>query len=72
MTIQESSMTRQEIIKAANKVLSYNHLEMMEAMERVLGTFGEDNKDEFSAVYDEVQNILYPHGTGEDAVYCEN
>ncbi|SOK58838.1 hypothetical protein [Yersinia phage fHe-Yen9-03] len=65
-------MTREERIEAAHKVLSYKHLEMMEAMERVLGTFGEENKDKFAAVYDEVENILYPHGAGEDAVYCEN
>lgn len=65
-------MTREERIQAAHKVLSYKHLEMMEAMERVLGKYSESNADEFSAVYDEVENILYPHGCGEDAVYCEH
>lgn len=65
-------MTREERIQAAHAVLSYKHLEMMEAMERVLGKYSESNADEFSAVYDEVENILYPHGRGEDAVYCEH
>ncbi len=64
-------MTKDEITKAANKVLSYKHLDRVEALERVLGKYCERNAHEFNAVHEEVENILHPHGTGEDATYTE-
>ena len=64
-------MTRKEAKELANKVLSYKHLGTDEAMERVLGKYNDSKLAEYSAVYDEIQNIRYPHGRGEDATNCE-
>lgn len=64
-------MTKEEITRAAYTVLAYKHLGRVEAMERVLGKFSESNAHEFNAVHEEIENILHPHGTGEDAAYCE-
>ena len=64
-------MTKKEIRELANKVLSHKHLGTDDAMERVLGKYDDSKLAVFSAVYDEIQNIRYPHGCGEDATNCE-
>lgn len=55
----------------AARALSYKHLGTCEAIERVAGKFSEQTKDLHSAIYDEIENMLYPHGKGEDQVLCE-
>ncbi|EBS4516643.1 hypothetical protein DQT32_04440 [Salmonella enterica subsp. enterica serovar Braenderup] len=64
-------MTKEDVRTLANKVLSYKHLGTDDAMERVLGKYNDSKLALFSAVYDEIQNIRYPHGRGEDATNCE-
>lgn len=63
--------TQVNVSELAARALSYKHLGTCEAIERVAGKFSEENKDLHSAIYDEMENILYPHGTGEDSNYCE-
>jgi hypothetical protein len=42
-----------------------------DALEHVLGEHTEKNANTYQAVFDEVQNILHPHGTGEDSIHCD-
>lgn len=64
-------MTQHEITVLAERALTYKHLGTSEAIERVAGKFSTATKDLHSAIYDAMENILFPHGTGEDATYCE-
>ncbi|WNA15710.1 hypothetical protein XaC1_67 [Xanthomonas phage XaC1] len=64
-------MTNTDVTLLASKALSYLHLGTCEAIERVVGKFTEENKDLHSAVFDELEEIMYPHGKGEDAAYYE-
>lgn len=56
-----------DINALANKVLARKHLGIDDAMQRVLGEYTEKNANLYSSVLDEIENILYPHGSGEDA-----
>lgn len=42
-----------------------------EAIQVVLGEYNDRTANLYQEVFDEVQNIQYPHGSGEDASYCE-
>lgn len=60
-----------EIRILANQVLNKRYLGIEEAMERIIGPYCEQNADVHAAVFNEVQDILNPHGQGEDATYYE-
>lgn len=55
----------------ANRVLAMKHLGISEAMVIVIGEFNDSTANLHQAVFEEIENIMYPHGYGEDAVYCE-
>lgn len=61
-----------EVRLLANQVLNKRYLGIEEAMERIIGKYTEQNADVHAAVFNEIQDILNPHGTGEDEVYCES
>lgn len=62
-------MTRVE--QLANNVIARKRFGIDEAMTSVLGEFTKENANLYNDVWDEVQRILYPHGSGEDATHCE-
>ncbi|UYE98460.1 hypothetical protein XbC2_31 [Xanthomonas phage XbC2] len=64
-------MATERIKQLANNVLARKHLGINEAMESVLGEYTKENANVYNDVFDEVQNILHPHGQGEDAVHCD-
>jgi len=64
-------MATERIKQLANNVLARKHLGINEAMEVVIGTYTKENANVYNDVFEEVQNILHPHGQGEDAVHCD-
>ncbi len=64
-------MATERIKQLANNVLARKHLGINEAMEAVLGEYTKENANVYNDVFEEVQNILHPHGQGEDAVHCD-
>lgn len=64
-------MYKNHVNKLANNVIAKKHLGIDEAMTYVLGEFTKSNANLYNDVWDEVQNILYPHGSGEDSNVCE-
>lgn len=61
------------ITKLANLVIDISRRSSVnDALEHVLGKHTDKNANLYQSVFDEVQNILHPHGTGEDATYCES
>lgn len=61
------------ITAIANRVIDLSRRSSInDAMTDVLGEYTDANANLYQSVFDEVQNILHPHGTGEDAVYCES
>lgn len=65
-------MASERIKQLANNVLARKHFGINDAMESVLGEYTQENANTYNDVWNEVQEQLHPHGTGEDAVYCEN
>lgn len=64
-------MATERIKQLANNVLARKHLGINDAMEAVLGEYTKENANVYNDVFEEVQNILHPHGQGEDAVHCD-
>ncbi len=64
-------MATERIKQLANNVLARKHLGINEAMEAVIGEYTKENANVYNDVFEEVQNILHPHGQGEDAVHCD-
>ena len=64
-------MATERIKQLANNVLARKHLGINEAMESVLGEYTKENANVYNDVFEEVENILHPHGQGEDAVHCD-
>ncbi len=64
-------MANERIQQLANNVLARKHLGINEAMESVLGEYTQENANTYNDVWSEVQDQLYPHGQGEDAVHCD-
>jgi len=64
-------MATERIKQLANNVLARKHLGINEAMEVVIGEYTKENANVYNDVFEEVQNILHPHGQGEDAVHCD-
>ncbi len=64
-------MATERIKQLANNVLARKHLGINEAMEAVLGEYTKENANVYNDVFEEVENILHPHGQGEDAVHCD-
>lgn len=64
-------MATERIKQLANNVLARKHLGINEAMELVIGEYTKENANVYNDVFEEVQNILHPHGQGEDAVHCD-
>lgn len=64
-------MATERIKQLANNVLARKHLGINEAMEAVLGEYTKENANVYNDVFEEVENILHPHGQGDDAVHCD-
>lgn len=64
-------MATERIQQLANNVMARKHLGIDVAMEVVIGPYSQANASVYSDVFDEVQNIMYPHGQGEDASHCD-
>lgn len=64
-------MANERINQLANNVLARKHLGIDDAMVSVLGEYSKENANLYNDVFDKVQDLLYPHGTSEEAVYCE-
>lgn len=64
-------MCTERVKQLANNVLARKHIGINDAMQYVLGEYTPQNANLYNDVWDEVQNILYPHGTGEDKAYTE-
>jgi hypothetical protein len=64
-------MATERIQQLANNVLAKKHLGIDEAMSRVIGEYSKENASVYQDVFDEVQNQLFPHGQGADAVHCD-
>lgn len=60
-------MSTKRVQELANNVIARKRYGLDEAMSSVLGEYTQANVNLYNDVWDEVQNILYPHGTGEDA-----
>jgi hypothetical protein len=65
-------MATERIKQLAGNVLARKHLGINDAMVLVLGEYTQENANTYNDVWNEVQEQLYPHGQGEDAVYCES
>ena len=60
-------MATERVQQLANNVLARKRYGLNEAMVSVLGEYTQAKADLYNDVWNEVQDILYPHGQGEDA-----